>query len=124
MTQHLEPCPLCGNGVRSFIGLNSSDDVRFMEVECDCGLDFYAESRIYAWNHHDEAAEVAELEAKWNKRAVCTCRVTQTGCATGICSSCGGEFQASVCTNQPPDYVQPASFCPSCGAKIEKVVIR
>lgn len=47
-----------------------------------------------------------------------TCKIEQTGCATGICSSCGIEFNASVVTNDPPDYVTSARYCPNCGAKV------
>lgn len=69
MAQHIEPCPKCGAEVRRSMGFNESEDVRWAEYECDCGLSFYAESRIYAGNRHDEAAEIAELEAAWNTRA-------------------------------------------------------
>lgn len=113
MTQQLEPCPLCGNEVRSFMGLDESDDVRYMEVECDCGLDFHAESRIYAWNHHDEAAEIAELEAKWNTRAERTCHMGVPDIREGLvhiwpCGECGLR---TVTLFDPPAY------CEWCGAK-------
>lgn len=72
MTSSLEPCPFCGDEVHGYIGFDLSEDVRYMDVECDCGLDFYAESRIIRGGCHDEAAEVAELESRWNTRAAVT----------------------------------------------------
>lgn len=46
-----------------------------------------------------------------------TAEMQQTGYATAICSRCGVEFQGSICSNEPPDYVVPLERCPRCGAR-------
>lgn len=111
MTSKLEPCPLCASEVRSFIGLDPVEDVRCIEVECDCGLEFLAESRIYVGDRHDEAAEVAELEAKWNTRAA----VTPEQFALAVHD---GEAWARVRTCEMTLYAKPANLkhwlCSEC----------
>lgn len=62
-----------------------------------------------------DLADITECEYYSAER---TCYVKQTGYATGICSACGAEFNASVVTNEPPDHVRPALYCPNCGAKV------
>ena len=47
-----------------------------------------------------------------------TCRVTDTGFATVVCSECGCEYMGSIITNEPPDYVKPLERCPNCGRRV------
>lgn len=111
-TKELEPCPFCGSNssirtdILMFTGLVKAI------VECD-GCDVYIVS--YGKTKDEAIQKASEL---WNTRYKRTCHIDETGCATGICSACGGEFCASVCTNEPPDYVKGALFCPNCGAEV------
>lgn len=107
MTNKLEPCPFnnCGKAHSPKV----ITAVGEAWVICSCGASGKAFSGIDA---KDKAIEW------WNDRYKRTCKVENTGFATGRCSACGVEFTASVVNNIPPDCVEHAHFCPNCGAEV------
>lgn len=108
MTNELKPCP--------FAKLDEKHHIDVIEthpgygcIYCrNCDFDFPSE----------ESIPLDVLIERWNTRSELTCRIEKTVYATGICSSCGVEFNASVVTNDTPDYVTSARYCPNCGARV------
>lgn len=112
MTDELEPCPFCNGSAHTQCWLGSDGDYN-AKVRCDeCG----ACSGICS--HGDEGVAILMAKACWNTRYKRTCKVENTGFATGRCSACGVEFTASVVNNIQPDCVEHAHFCPNCGAEV------
>lgn len=113
MTQHIEPCPKCGAEVRRSMGFNESEDVRWAEYECDCGLSFYAESRIVDENGvHDDLAEYGDLLIQWNTRAERTCEITPYENTLHYMA-----WLCSECNNPTITLTHKPCFCAWCGAK-------
>lgn len=102
-------CPMCGDFVPYTTALDDGEDVRWAEWSCPCGLYYHAESRIVNERGvHDAEAELAELFAAWNTRAVRTCRIVEDEDGRPSCSLCGANY---LCMCE-------ATFCPDCGAKV------
>lgn len=135
MTQHLEPCPMCGKEVPYTTNLDDGEDVRWAEWSCPCGIQYYAESRIVdGHGNHDEAAELAELIGAWNTRAAATPEqfalavhngeawVRQRTCRIDGVS--GGGSCGSVTYRLSCGHVlvlaqgERFEFCSKCGAKV------
>lgn len=126
---NLEPCPKCGKEVPCVTALDDGEDVRWAEWSCPCGLYYHAESRIVDERGvHDAEAELAELHAAWNTRAVRTTTLTYEHTDSkgwrerhGRCQ-CGNlvEVAEFIGEGSNGDYmvVQTAPYCEMCGAKV------
>ena len=101
-------CPFCGA---------KHDDGH----ENECFIPMSTAVIVNIANGNPPLYSTEQLTEAWNTRYEPTYKIIPTYCATGICSACGVEFTASIVNNQPPDYVEPARYCPSCGVRVEKV---
>lgn len=120
MSKDLKPCPFCGGKTTIAspeIKTILSNIPSIPLIKCQkCGAVVSFDNGLCnAGCVHGDWTPVVDA---YNTRYERTCHVRQTGCATGICSACGGEYQASITTNEPPDYVMGSLYCPNCGAKV------
>lgn len=110
----LRECPFCG----------ASDSLRFLSMlgggihMIDC---FNCGAMVSFCKPGEDEPSREQATERWNSRYEPTCKVHQSGYATGFCGHCGAEFMASVVNNQPPDYVESAHHCPNCGRRVVEV---
>lgn len=112
----LRECPFCGGKAEIKTYLDDNEfNIWGGSVMCTrCGIS-------YDVGICSQDTIESELVHLWNDRYEPTCKVRQSGYATGFCGHCGAEFMASVVNNQPPDYVESAHHCPNCGCRIVEV---
>lgn len=101
----LRECPFCGSDAFFSPKMDDGHAIVFCKGRCRANPMVYADT-------DEEAIEI------WNTRFEPTCRIRQSGSATGFCSRCGAEFIGSIVNNEPPDYVESVHHCPNCGAKV------